>query len=83
MLPVRPKILEYEQNQEHILRRLGGAVVVQWDGLPQDVRDLLLRQATVMFDREPAVQLGWQIEEFINVKGGKSGCAGDGPGRRA
>lgn len=57
--------IDYQPDEEHILRRLGGAVVVLWDRLPDDARSMILAQATLMLDREPAVQLGEQIEGFI------------------
>jgi hypothetical protein len=57
--------IDYEPGEEHILRRLGGAVVVLWDNLPGDSRNMILSQAMLMLDRDPAVQLGEQIEAFI------------------
>ena len=53
------------QDEEHILRRLGGAVVVLWDRLPDNARSKILAQATQMHDRHQTVQLGEQIEGFI------------------
>ncbi len=57
--------IDYQPDEEHVLRRLGGAVVILWDRLPADARSMILAQATQMLDREPAVQLGEQIEGFI------------------
>ena len=53
------------QDEEHILRRLSGAVVVLWDKLPENARSRILAQATQMHDRHQAAQLGEQIEGFI------------------
>ncbi len=65
MTDITGRSLDYADEDEHILRRLGGAVVVQWRSLPQDVRDTLLEQAVYINDRTPAVQLKEQIESFI------------------
>jgi hypothetical protein len=54
-----------EQDEEHILRRLGGAVVVLWDKLPENARSKILAQATQMHDGHQIVELGEQIEGFI------------------
>ena len=65
MPEIRGRKLDYEEADEHILRRLGGAVVVQWANLPDDVRTLLVEQATFMLDRHQTVQLKQQIQAFI------------------
>lgn len=57
------KTVKYSPAQEHLLRRLGGALVVQWDALPDDLQDLLIDQAAVVQDREAAPQ--GEIESFI------------------
>jgi hypothetical protein len=64
-MEIKGQHIDCEQDEEHILRRLGGAVVVLWDRLPDNTRSKILAQATQMHDRHPAVQLGEQIEEFI------------------
>jgi hypothetical protein len=65
MPDVKAEMLECGEEDEHILRRLGGAVVVQWARLPDAMRDLLVEQATLMWDRYDTVQLRQQIELFI------------------
>lgn len=64
-MPPRARFIKCDESEEHILRRLGGAVVVQWDNLPKEVRDLLVEQATFVEDRHVTVQLQQQIKAFI------------------
>jgi hypothetical protein len=52
-------------DNEHILRRLGGATVVLWDCLPKDARALIREQAIFMHDRHQTVQIAQQIDMFI------------------
>lgn len=59
--------LKYKDEQEHLLRRLGQALVLQWDELPDGLQDVLIDQAEAVADREPAVAA--DIASFIrNVK---------------
>lgn len=58
-------LIQYDEDEEHILRRLGGSVVIQWDSLPKDVQEKILKQAIFMHDRHQTVQLDQQIEDFI------------------
>ena len=60
----------YTDDDEHVVRRLGAAVVAQWDALPEDVRRLLIEQATFMHDRHQTVQLKETIESFIEQNAG-------------
>jgi hypothetical protein len=57
--------LKYSNDDEPILRRLGGATVVLWDRLPKDARALIREQAIFMHDRHQTVQLAQQIDMFI------------------
>lgn len=57
--------IDYTEDEEHILRRLGGAVIAQFANLPQSIQELLVEQATFMHDRHQTVQLKEQIEAFI------------------
>lgn len=61
--------LKVKDNQERILRRLGQALVLQWEELPYGLQEVLIDQAILVADREPASQS--EIETFIrNVKSG-------------
>jgi len=64
-MEIRARILECAESDEHIVRRLGKAVVVQWDALPVDVQDQLLKQAVLMYDKQRTLQLRQKIKAFI------------------
>lgn len=57
--------LKYKDAQEHLLRRLGQAVVLQWDELPDDLQDLLIDQAVVVHDRDETRHEPGDFETFI------------------
>jgi hypothetical protein len=73
MLTVKVETIAYGSEGEHVLRRRGGAVVVQWHNLSKAARELLMEQAVLMDDRDSSVQARQQIESFINTHrhGGK------------
>lgn len=57
--------LRYKDAQEHLLRRLGQAVVLHWDELPDALQDLLIDQAAVVSDREDGAHEAADVESFI------------------
>jgi hypothetical protein len=57
--------LKYREADEHLLRRLGQAVVLHWDELPDALQDLLIDQAAVVVDRDEAAHQSDDIEGFI------------------
>jgi hypothetical protein len=57
--------LKYKDAQEALLRRLGQAVVLHWDQLPDDVQDLLIDQAAIVQDRDDTAHEAGDIESFI------------------
>ncbi len=58
--------LKYKDADEHLLRRLGQALVLQWDELPDELQDLLIDQAAGVIDREAdKPHEGSDIESFI------------------
>lgn len=59
------KTVKYRPEQEHILRRLGGALVLQWDALPEALQDLIVDQAAAVDDRDEAPHEAGDIENFI------------------
>ena len=65
LMEIRPRILDCPADDEHIVRRLGKAVVVQWDALPGPVQDLILKQAVLMHDRHRVLQLRHKVRAFI------------------
>lgn len=54
-------------DEEHIIRRLGWAVIRQWNELPDDVQERIREQAVFTEDRHMTVQLNEQIKAFINL----------------
>jgi hypothetical protein len=70
--PPRPpavvlKTLKYAEAQEHFLRRLGGALVLQWDELSDELQDLIVDQAAAVDDRSDAAHESADIEGFIRA----------------
>jgi len=61
------KSVRCRPEQEHILRRLGEALVVQWDALPDGMQDLLIDQAALVEGREDAPHATADIERFIRT----------------
>lgn len=59
------KTLKYRENQEHLLRRLAGALVLHWDQLPDALQDLIIDQAAAVEDRDPAPHDAAEIEGFV------------------
>jgi len=57
--------LRYQDSDEHLLRRLGQALVLQWDELPDQLQDVLIDQAAGVVDREDAAHGAEEIERFI------------------
>jgi len=53
-------------TEEHIIRRLGWAVVRQWSSLPGIAKDQILGQAVYVTDKQETVQLNEQIKAFIS-----------------
>lgn len=64
-MQITSRILDCPESEAHIIRRLGKAVVVQWDNLPEPVQALLLKQAVLMHDQVRAIQLRQKIKSFI------------------
>lgn len=59
--------LKYRENQEHLLRRLGQAMVLQWDELPVQLQDLLIDQAAIVEDHDDAPHGATDLENFIRT----------------
>lgn len=64
-MEIKARILDCPESDEHIVRRLGKAVVVQWDSLPKPIQDQLVKQAALIHDRERTLQLRQKIKAFI------------------
>ena len=57
--------LKYKEADEHLLRRLGQALVLQWDELPDGLQDVLIDQASLVEDRDETAHGADEIETFI------------------
>lgn len=64
---VAKRTLRYREAQEHMLRRLGQAVVLQWDALPDELQDLLIDQAVAVDDRDERVVEAKDVEGFVRT----------------
>lgn len=64
-----PRSLKYRDGQEYLLRRIGSAIVLQWDALPDELQDLIIDQAAIIDDPSDAPHSARDIEDFVrNVK---------------
>ena len=61
------KTLKYSASSEHLLRRIGSALVLQWDVLSDELQDLLLDQAVLVDDRDEAAHTLEDIQQFIRT----------------
>ena len=59
--------LKYRENQEHLLRRLGQAMVLQWDELSPELQDLLIDQAATVEDHDEGAHAASDLETFIRT----------------
>ncbi|MFZ2029051.1 MAG: hypothetical protein WAU68_01975 [Vitreimonas sp.] len=57
--------LKVKDTQEHLLRRLGQALVLHWEEMPDGLQDVLIDQAVMVTDRDLASQN--EIETFIRA----------------
>jgi hypothetical protein len=55
--------LKLKDSQEHLLRRLGQALVLQWEEIPPELQDVLIDQAVIVDDAKPTSQS--ELETFI------------------
>jgi hypothetical protein len=62
--------INYSIDDEHILRRLGGAIIVLWDRVPDALKEELVQQAADMVDRTVIVQADFEIKKFIDIHRG-------------
>lgn len=67
-LPLRvvTKTLRSSASEERLLRRLGQALVLQWDALSDEMQDVLIDQAIVVDDRDEPVAAD-EVEAFIRT----------------
>lgn len=61
------RTLKYSEAQEHLVRRLGSALILQWDALPDALQDLVIDQAALVEDRTDAPHSADIIENFVRA----------------
>lgn len=68
-LPPRPLPLtvKFRAGDEHLLRRLGSAIILQWDALSDDLQDLIIDQAVTVEDRDGGPPTRGDIENFLRT----------------
>jgi len=65
MTNANEKLLIYFDDEEHLVRRLGAAVISCWRELPNATQDRLIQQAKRVVDVEDSEGLDEQIRRFI------------------
>jgi hypothetical protein len=55
-----------EQQEEHLLRCLGAALIMQWDALPSNIRRQLFDSAGTMSDAVGVMSLRERIARFLH-----------------
>ena len=59
------KLLVYFKDEEHIVQRLGAAVISCWDELPAAVRQMLVDKAKRVLDGDESDHFDSQLKNFI------------------
>lgn len=59
--------LRVRPAQERLVRRLGQALVLQWDALSDDLQDLLIDQAVAVDDPAGEPASAEEIETFVRA----------------
>lgn len=62
---VAARTLRVRPAQEHLVRRLGQALVLQWDALSDEMQDLLIDQAVMVDDSSGAT--AEEVESFVRT----------------
>ena len=65
---------KYPSEDEHMVRRLGSAVLSIWPSLAPDVQQQILNEANLVWDREYGVSgLSGKLETFVKRHPGRIG----------
>lgn len=67
MVEDEEKLLIYFDREEHLIRRLGSAVVSCWAKIPEDVRQLLFLRAQRVIDEEFPEHLTAELQSFLGA----------------
>ena len=57
--------LIYFESEEHLVRRLGAALVSYWGELPKDTQNELVERAIRVLDEDHSEHLAEQMKRFI------------------
>jgi len=61
----KQKLLIYFEDEEHIVRRLGAAVISCWEDIPKPVRAKLVERAMRVLDADETGEFDRQLKSFI------------------
>src|SRR5246127_15184 len=67
----RDEMTSLAKEEEHILRCLGAAVIMQWDDLPMDIQRELFEHAISMGKLHHTAELKGQIARFLHKNQGR------------
>ena len=60
------KVFKYPSEDERYVRRLGSALLENWNELPTELREKILSEAALVWDREFGVaQLPQKLDAFV------------------
>lgn len=60
------KVFKYPSEEETYVRRLGSAVMSVWPSIPDEVKQKILAEAAIVWDREYNIaQLPQKLETFV------------------
>jgi hypothetical protein len=65
------KLLIYFDDEQHIVRRLGAAVVACWDELPEAARSKIVERAKKVFDEDATENFAAQLGAFLTAHGNR------------
>ena len=52
MAVITEHVFKYPAEEECLVRRLGAGVIAAWNGLPDEARERILKEAAIVWDRE-------------------------------
>ena len=59
------KMVVYFEHEEHLIRRLGSALVTSWASLPASLQDLLITRAQQIADDEHSETVEADLHSFL------------------
>ncbi len=64
-MDIRRKTFNLKRGQDRLLQRLGAAIIIQWDDLPDAMQDLLIDQAVAIDDDTDPAPTRESLETFV------------------